>query len=69
MLFVLIILDRCYYDLICPILGYFLEKNKKQGLTVFSALRQSDTHVGDWIVIPGAGGGLGHLGMDHNTIE
>lgn len=45
------------------------KKNKKQGLTVFSALRQSDTHVGDWIVIPGAGGGLGHLGMDHNTIE
>ena len=44
------------------------KKNKKQGLTVFSALRQSDTHVGDWIVIPGAGGGLGHLGMDHNTI-
>lgn len=50
--------------------GLFLgKKNKKQGLTVFSALRQSDTHVGDWIVIPGAGGGLGHLGMDHNTIE
>ncbi|PAV19173.1 mannitol-1-phosphate dehydrogenase [Pyrrhoderma noxium] len=35
------------------------------GLTVFSALRQSDTHVGDWIVIPGAGGGLGHLAIQY----
>ena len=45
------------------------KKNKKQVLPVFIPLRQSDTHVGDCIVIPGAGGGLGHLGMDHNTIE
>lgn len=34
-----------------------------QGVTVYNALQQSNTHSGDWVVIPGAGGGLGHLGM------
>ena len=38
---------------------------ERQGFTVYSALRQSETHVGDWIAIPGAGGGLGHLGKGH----
>jgi hypothetical protein len=33
-----------------------------QGVTVYRAIKYSDTHIGDWIVIPGAGGGLGHLG-------
>ena len=33
-----------------------------QGLTVHSALRQSNLSVGEWVVILGAGGGLGHLG-------
>ncbi|KAJ9640853.1 hypothetical protein H2204_003142 [Knufia peltigerae] len=31
------------------------------GLTVYSALRKSGAHPGDWVVVPGAGGGLGHL--------
>lgn len=32
------------------------------GLTVYKGLKISNTKVGDWVVIPGAGGGLGHLG-------
>ncbi|KAH8101648.1 mannitol-1-phosphate dehydrogenase [Phellopilus nigrolimitatus] len=35
------------------------------GVTVYSALKQSDTHIGDWIVISGAGGGLGHLAIQY----
>ncbi|KAH8116728.1 mannitol-1-phosphate dehydrogenase [Phellopilus nigrolimitatus] len=35
------------------------------GVTVYSALRQSDTHIGDWVVISGAGGGLGHLAIQY----
>nr|POE89288.1 alcohol dehydrogenase 2 [Quercus suber] len=31
------------------------------GVTVFSALRKSTAEAGDWIVLLGAGGGLGHL--------
>ena len=34
-----------------------------QGLTVYRALKYSETNPSEWIVIPGAGGGLGHLGM------
>lgn len=33
-----------------------------KGVTVYRAIKYSDTHIGDWIVLPGAGGGLGHLG-------
>lgn len=31
------------------------------GLTSYAALRKSNTKPGDWLVVPGAGGGLGHL--------
>lgn len=31
------------------------------GVTVYSALRKSRAEAGDWVVISGAGGGLGHL--------
>ncbi|KAI0312327.1 mannitol-1-phosphate dehydrogenase-like protein, partial [Amylostereum chailletii] len=31
------------------------------GLTVYRGLKLSNTKLGDWVVIPGAGGGLGHL--------
>jgi len=33
------------------------------GVTVYSALRKSGASSGDWVVIPGAGGGLGHLAV------
>ncbi|KAL5364961.1 chaperonin 10-like protein [Aspergillus floccosus] len=33
------------------------------GVTVYSALRKSRAQAGDWVVIAGAGGGLGHLGV------
>lgn len=36
-----------------------------QGITVYSALRQSGAHIGDWVVVPGAGGGLGHLAVQY----
>lgn len=33
------------------------------GVTVYRAIKYSETQLGDWIVLPGAGGGLGHLGQ------
>ncbi|KAL5525531.1 hypothetical protein ACEPAG_6867 [Sanghuangporus baumii] len=35
------------------------------GYTVYSALRQCDAHIGNWVAIPGAGGGLGHLAVQY----
>ncbi|KAH6907034.1 mannitol-1-phosphate dehydrogenase M1PDH1 [Coprinopsis sp. MPI-PUGE-AT-0042] len=35
------------------------------GLTVYKALKQANAHIGDWIAISGAGGGLGHLGVQY----
>ncbi|PFH49871.1 hypothetical protein AMATHDRAFT_62258 [Amanita thiersii Skay4041] len=35
------------------------------GLTVYRALKYSQTSPGDWIVLPGAGGGLGHLAIQY----
>ncbi|KAI0046842.1 mannitol-1-phosphate dehydrogenase MPDH1 [Auriscalpium vulgare] len=35
------------------------------GTTVYRGLKESNTKVGDWIVIPGAGGGLGHLAIQY----
>jgi alcohol dehydrogenase, propanol-preferring len=32
------------------------------GVTVYAALRKSEAKSGQWVVISGAGGGLGHLG-------
>jgi D-arabinose 1-dehydrogenase-like Zn-dependent alcohol dehydrogenase len=36
-----------------------------QGVTVYRAIKYSKTEQGDWIVIPGAGGGLGHLAVQY----
>jgi propanol-preferring alcohol dehydrogenase len=33
------------------------------GLTVYSALKRSKARPGNWVVISGAGGGLGHIGV------
>ncbi|CRG89112.1 alcohol dehydrogenase [Talaromyces islandicus] len=33
------------------------------GITMYGALARADLHAGDFVVIPGAGGGLGHLGV------
>ena len=33
------------------------------GLTMYSAIAKARLRSGDWLVIPGAGGGLGHLGV------
>ncbi|KAI0764618.1 GroES-like protein [Trametes elegans] len=35
------------------------------GITVYRAIKASKTHIGDWIVLPGAGGGLGHLAVQY----
>ncbi|KAI0819392.1 GroES-like protein [Trametes gibbosa] len=35
------------------------------GITVYRAIKNSKTHIGDWIVLPGAGGGLGHLAVQY----
>ncbi|THH17033.1 hypothetical protein EW146_g3705 [Bondarzewia mesenterica] len=35
------------------------------GLTVYGGLKHSNATVGNWIVIPGAGGGLGHLAIQY----
>ncbi|KAE9405818.1 hypothetical protein BT96DRAFT_811679 [Gymnopus androsaceus JB14] len=33
------------------------------GLTIYRGLKESNTKPGDWVAISGAGGGLGHLGI------
>jgi len=35
------------------------------GVTVYKALKQSGARAGEWVVIPGAGGGLGHLAIQY----
>ncbi|KAF5347373.1 hypothetical protein D9758_011288 [Tetrapyrgos nigripes] len=35
------------------------------GVTVYKALKQSKASIGEWIAIPGAGGGLGHLAVQY----
>ncbi|KAL6306584.1 GroES-like protein [Sparassis latifolia] len=35
------------------------------GVTVYRAIKYSKVHIGDWIVLPGAGGGLGHLAVQY----
>lgn len=39
------------------------------GVTVYNALTKLDTPPGSWIVIPGAGGGLGHLGIQYAVVK
>ncbi|RHZ50518.1 uncharacterized protein CDV56_105727 [Aspergillus thermomutatus] len=33
------------------------------GITMFSAVRKANLKPGEWLLLPGAGGGLGHLGV------
>jgi propanol-preferring alcohol dehydrogenase len=33
------------------------------GITMYSAIKKAGLKPGDWVVIPGGGGGLGHLGV------
>ncbi|KAI0346664.1 GroES-like protein [Trametopsis cervina] len=35
------------------------------GVTVYRAIKYSKSNIGDWIVLPGAGGGLGHLAVQY----
>jgi propanol-preferring alcohol dehydrogenase len=35
------------------------------GVTVYKALKESGAKAGEWIAIPGAGGGLGHLAIQY----
>ncbi|OCF40692.1 alcohol dehydrogenase, propanol-preferring [Kwoniella heveanensis CBS 569] len=35
------------------------------GVTTYKGLKVSNTKVGDWIALPGAGGGLGHLAVQY----
>ncbi|KAH9478404.1 Alcohol dehydrogenase 3 [Psilocybe cubensis] len=35
------------------------------GVTVYRALKYSESSPGDWVVLPGAGGGLGHLAVQY----
>lgn len=37
----------------------------EQGLTVYRAIKYSGAKLGDWIILPGAGGGLGHLAVQY----
>ncbi|KAF9269340.1 GroES-like protein [Marasmius fiardii PR-910] len=39
------------------------------GVTVYRAIKYSETQVGDWIVLPGAGGGLGHLAVQYARVR
>ena len=44
----------------CTSLTWFV-----QGITVYRAIKYSGAKIGDWIVLPGAGGGLGHLAVQY----
>lgn len=33
------------------------------GLSLYGAIADTNTKPGDWLALPGAGGGLGHLGL------
>ncbi len=35
------------------------------GVTVYRALKHNETNPGDWVVLPGAGGGLGHMALQY----
>jgi len=35
------------------------------GITVYAALKHSGARIGDWVVVPGSGGGLGHLAVQY----
>ena len=35
----------------------------KAGLSLYGAIADTNTKPGDWLALPGAGGGLGHLGL------
>lgn len=36
-----------------------------EGVTVYKAIKESGAKAGEWLVIPGAGGGLGHLAVQY----
>lgn len=35
------------------------------GITVYTGLKRAGTRSGDWVLVSGAGGGLGHLGIQY----
>ncbi|EPQ28597.1 uncharacterized protein PFL1_03900 [Pseudozyma flocculosa PF-1] len=35
------------------------------GVTIYRAIKEANLRAGQWIVIPGSGGGLGHLGVQY----
>merc|ERR1712093_396748 len=35
------------------------------GVTVYKAIKEANVRPGEWLVIPGAGGGLGHLALQY----
>ncbi|KAJ3910988.1 hypothetical protein F5877DRAFT_9393, partial [Lentinula edodes] len=39
------------------------------GVTVYRAIKNSQTNPGDWIVIPGARGGLGHVAVQYARVR
>ncbi|KAL1744575.1 chaperonin 10-like protein [Schizophyllum fasciatum] len=39
------------------------------GVTVYRAIKYSQTNLGDWIVLPGAGGGLGHMAVQYARVR
>jgi len=39
------------------------------GVTVYRAIKYSQTTSGDWIVLPGAGGGLGHMAIQYAKVH
>ncbi|KAI9007824.1 mannitol-1-phosphate dehydrogenase [Hyaloraphidium curvatum] len=39
------------------------------GVTMYRAIKYSETQASDWMVIPGAGGGLGHMGVQYAKVR
>ncbi|KAF5341285.1 hypothetical protein D9757_014545 [Collybiopsis confluens] len=58
---------RCWVDYVTPIPegldSAAVAPLLCAGLTIYRALKQTNAKPGQWVVISGAGGGLGHLGI------
>ncbi|KAG6900464.1 hypothetical protein C0993_010182 [Termitomyces sp. T159_Od127] len=61
--------SRAAASILCAVRPQFSSPRRlliiSQGVTVYRALKYSQTTAGDWVVLPGAGGGLGHLAVQY----
>ncbi|KAF5392025.1 hypothetical protein D9757_003260 [Collybiopsis confluens] len=60
---------RCWVDYVTPIPenldGAAVTPILCAGITIYSGLKKTNARPGEWVAITGAGGGLGHLGVQY----